>query len=595
MPATSLASAAKREEAPEAQEAVKPRGSPRLMRQRMPSRQALWPEALQAGVRNALRPAVLWCRGTWFYRQRLLGPVPDRILFSPTDTRIRKLDEADGLIRGRFRLAGQRLDVRQGSVFDMPAPSESFAVALHGFDWLRHVEAAGGDLAKAFALKVTQQWLKRYARFTPLVWRADIIADRLLNLFVHGRFFLPNSDLVWRSRLFVSMRDQAQLLALTIDDAPPGIARLKCAVALTLAGICLGDGRNTISGLKRLTLEIQREILPDGGHLNRSPATLLEAYRLLTMVHEASGGVQPVVRGALDRIGPMLRFFRMGDGALAVFHGGNESDPRTVEATLDGDDVMGRPLGHAPYSGYQRLACGRTVVLWDAGPPAPGAYSVDAHAGCLAFEMSTGAQRLIVNCGMAVGESDEWVSALRSTAAHSTLTIDDTSSASFLTGRLAGLLGSRLVDGPDLVETRRNEDAHGITVDANHDGYLAPFGAVHQRRMTLSPRGTALTGADRLIPAGPERRLGHSRKIPFTIRFHVHPDVRVSMAQGGGSVILKLASGEGWRFRIASGVLSIEESVYFGSGAPRRCEQLVISGGWQGEIMEYLWLFEQLG
>ena len=590
MPATSLASAAKPEEA---QEAVKPRGSPRLMRQRVPSGRALWPEALRAALANAFHPLVLWYRGSWVYRHRLLGPVPDRILFHPTDTRLRKLDEADGFMRGRFRLAGQRLDVRQGSVFDVAPPSDAFAAALHGFDWLRHIEAAGGDLARTFALKLTQQWLKRYARFTPLVWRTDIVADRLLNLFAHGRFFLSNSDLVWRSRLFVSLRDQAQFLARTIDEAPPGILRLKCLVALTLAGACLGDSRHSVNGLKRLLLEIEREILPDGGHLSRSPAALLEAYRLLAMVQEA-GVVHASVRGALDRIGPMLRFFRLGDGTLAVFHGGNESDVRTVEATLDGDDVMGRPLGHAPYSGYQRLACGRTLVLLDAGPPSPDAYSVNAHAGCLAFEMSSGAHRVIVNCGTAVGESEEWVSALRSTAAHSTLTMDDYSSASFLSGRLARLLGPRLVEGPDLVETRRGEDAHGITVDANHDGYLAPFGVVHQRRMTLSPRGTALTGADRLIPAGPERHGRQSRKIPFSIRFHVHPDVRVSMAQGGGSVILKLSTGEGWRFRIGSGSLSVEESVYFGTGTPRRCEQLVVSGEWTGEPMECAWLFEQL-
>src|ERR1051326_300130 len=591
MPATSLVSAARPEEV---QEAATPRASPRLMRQRMASQQVLWPQALHAALVDAFLPAVEWYRGTWLYRQRLLGPVPDRILFHPTDTRVRKLDEADGLIRGRFRLSGQRLDVRQGSVFDAAMPGESFAAALHGFDWLRHIEAAGGDLARAFALKLTQQSLNRYARFTPFVWRTDIVADRLLNIFAHGRFFLPNSDLVWRSRLFVSLRDQAQFLARTMDEAPPGILRFKCAVALSLAGICFGDGKLMANGLRRLSLAIDRDILPDGGHVSRSPAVLLEAYRLLTMVQEAGDVVHPAVRGALDRIGPMLRFFRLGDGALAVFHGGNENDARTVEATLDGEDGMGRPLGHAPYSGYQRLACGRTVVLLDAGPPPSGSYSDKAHDGCLAFEMSTGAHRLIVNCGMAVGESNEWVTALRSTAAHSTLTLDDNSSASFLSGRFAKLLGPRLVDGPALVETRRSEAAHGITVDANHDGYLAPFGVVHQPRMPLSPRGTALTGSDRLIPAGPERSVRHARKVPFAIRFHVHPDVRVSIAQGGGSVILKLSTGEGWRFRIGSGALSVEESVYFGGGTPRRCEQLVVSGERSGELMECAWLFEQL-
>src|SRR5579871_3870899 len=136
MPATSLASAARPEEA---QEAAAPRGAPRLMRQRTPSQPVLWPQALRAVLAEAYRPVVEWYRGTWLYRQRLLGPVPDRILFHPTDTRLRKLDEADGFIRGRFRLGGQRLDVRQGSVFDAAMPGESFAVALHGFDWLRHI------------------------------------------------------------------------------------------------------------------------------------------------------------------------------------------------------------------------------------------------------------------------------------------------------------------------------------------------------------------------------------------------------------------------------------------------------------------------
>jgi uncharacterized heparinase superfamily protein len=86
-------------------------------------------------------------------------------------------------------------------------------------------------------------------------------------------------------------------------------------------------------------------------------------------------------------------------------------------------------------------------------------------------------------------------------------------------------------------------------------------------------------GVDRLIPSETEagKRNGGVGRLPFAIRFHVHPDVRLSLAQGGGSVILKLPNGEGWRFR-CEGALSIEESIYLGSGSARRAEQLVISG-----------------
>ena len=282
MPATSLASADRRQAAEEAA----PR-APHLMRDRAPSGWALWAEAVRVALRTAHMPFVLWLRGGWLYRKTFRGPVPDRILFHPSDTRMRRLEDADGFMRGRFRLGGGKLEIRQGSIFDAALPGESFAAALHGFDWLRHLEAAGGDLARAFALKLTQQWVKRYARFTLPAWRPDIIAERFLNLFAHGRFFLANSDLVWRSRLFVSLRNQAQMLVRSLDEAPDGLPRLKSAAALALAGLCLGDTRHAAAGLKRLGFEIERQILPDGGHVSRSPQTLLEAYRVLAMVQQA--------------------------------------------------------------------------------------------------------------------------------------------------------------------------------------------------------------------------------------------------------------------------------------------------------------------
>jgi uncharacterized heparinase superfamily protein len=594
MPAISLVSG----DNPPAEEAPAP--APRVTRGQGQSRAVLGAEAARIALRRAFEPAVTWFRAGWLYRHSFRGPVPDRILFHPSDPRTHRLEDADALMRGRFRFAGQLVEIREGSIFDQPMPSPSFAAALHGFDWLRHLEAAGGDLARQFTLKLTRQWLKRHARYTRFVWRPEIIADRLLNLLTYGRFFLANSDLVWRSRLFVSLRDQTQMLARTLDEAPDGLPRLKSAAALTLAGVCLHDSRSAAAGLKRLAIEIERQILPDGGHISRSPEALLESFRVLSLVQQALDRarreIQPALRSALDRMAPMLRFFRMGDGALALFHGGGEQDARTLEAALEQDEAAGKPLGYAPYSGFQRLAAGRVLVLLDCGLPPPGPFSTAAHAGCLAFEMSSGAHRLIVNCGMAAGETDEWRRALRSTAAHSTLTLADTPSAKVLAdGMMARLLGPRLVDGPGIVEARRSESPQGLTVEASHDSYRERFGIIHRRSMMLSPRGLKLSGMDSLVPSDPGYQAQRSRGLTFTIRFHVHPDVRLSLAKGGGSVILKLPNGEGWRLRCGSGALGIEESIYFGGGSARRAEQLVVSGQWSGEPIECPWLLEQVG
>jgi len=562
-------------------------------------RLALLPEALGARFRRLRETIATFFRGTWFYRAGWRGPITDRFEFQPQDLRTRRLEEADGYFRGRFRFAGQTVEAKTGSIFDAAMPSPGFAAALHGFEWVRHLEAAGGEAARLLALRLAGEWLERHARYAKPGWEADTIALRFINLFAHGRFFLVNSDLMWRSKLFVSLRNQTRVLARVAKTAPDGLPRLRAASGLSLAGLCLSDPKSADIGLKLLAEEIEKQILPDGGHISRSPETLLEAFHILNMVQQtadaANRETQVALRSALDRMAPMIRFFRLGDGGLANFNGGAEGDGRLIAGLLERDDVQGKPFGHAPHSAYQRVSGGRSVLLVDIGTAPPGPYANAAHAGALSFEMSVGAHRLIVNCGAAVSEEDAWSAALRATAAHSTLTLADRSSSAMLPpGFLRNALGPRLLADDGHIETRRTEGAQGIIVEASHDFYVPRFALFHRRRLALSPKGLSLTGIDQLIPSG-QKTSKRGPERPFAIRFHIHPDVRLSLAQGGGSVILKLPNGEGWRFRAGGAQLTIEESVYLGGGSLRRCEQLVIEAGVRNEEVEIAWLLEQIG
>jgi uncharacterized heparinase superfamily protein len=421
------------------------------------------------------------------------------------------------------------------------------------------------------------------------------MAERLAAIFSHGRLVIQNSDMMWRSRLFVSLREQCKLLERIADEAPDGLPRLETAAVLALSGLCLDDSpKRREIGLRRLEEEIERQILPDGGHVTRSPRALLEAYRLVVSVMESltAVGEEPphILRNAHDRMAPMLRFFRHGDGALALFQGGGEGDARMIAGLLARDDVRGQPFQHARHSGYQRLAAGRTICVLDCGKIPEGAFGLDAHAGTNAFELSSGNNRIVVNCGTGGLANPSWNAALRATAAHSTLTLSDTSSAQILAGGFAReLLGPRLVGGPREASSRRAETAQGWTVDATHDAYLAQFGVRHERQVTLSPQGLMLTGRDRVVPAA-----DRSKSLHFTVRFHIHPDIRVSRLEGGG-ILLKLPNGEGWRFRTGGGALEVEESVYLGSAVVRRTEQLVVNGTVKNAPAEIAWVFEQIG
>ena len=553
----------------------------------------LLPDMLRTVLHRAAAPLRVWWRSNWLYRRLLRGPLADHIVFHPWDGAPRQLEEADALLRGRFRFHGVHLDVADGvSVFDLAPPSREWQAALHGFAWLPPLSSAGGENAKRLATNLIGQWIRRYGTYSEPAWSPHVMAQRLAAIFSHGRLVVQNSEMTWRSRLFVSLREQCKILERISAEAPDGLPRLESAAVLALSALCLDDSlKRRQTGLARLEEEVERQILPDGGHVSRSPEILLLAYRHLVMVMEGLGAVgeEPphALRNAQDRMAPMLRFFRHGDGGLALLNGSGEGDARMIAGLLARDEVRGQPFHHARHSGYQRLGAGRSLCLIDCGKTPPGAFSLQAHAGAGAFEFSSGHDRIVVNCGSGGQANPAWDLALRATAAHSTVTVADTSSALILPPGIArDLLGPRLLDGPRDVFSRRSETAQGWTVDMSHDAYEAQFGIRHERQITLSPQGLMVTGRDRLIcEKGPARN--------FAVRFHIHPDVRVSRLDGGG-VLLKLPGGEGWRFRAGGGQLEVEESVYLGAAMVRRAEQLVINGSIKDSPAEIAWVFEQI-
>src|SRR5262249_59886492 len=96
----------------------------------------------------------------------------------------------------------------------------------------------------------------------------------------------------------------------------------------------------------------------------------------------------PALLNTIDRMMPMLRFFRHGDGNFALFNGMGPTPTDLIITILAYDDARGAPLANAPHSGYQRLESAGTLVLMDAGRPPPMAVSPEAHAGRPPFQPS---------------------------------------------------------------------------------------------------------------------------------------------------------------------------------------------------------------
>jgi uncharacterized heparinase superfamily protein len=288
--------------------------------------------------------------------------------------------------------------------------------------------------------------------------------------------------------------------------------------------------------------------------------------------------------GAIDRMAPMLRAYRHGDGGLAVFNGGWEEDRKAVDAVLSQAGAKGQALSSAPHTGYMRMSANRATVLMDTGSPPPEGLDREAHAGALAFEASVGRQRLVVNCGSFPGDEGAWGRALRATAAHSTATLADRSSSEI---RKDGGFGERTAQ----VSAARGEMDGMVWLEAGHDGYVKDFGIAHRRRLRLDPSGDLLEGEDEFARTGPPKEGGEA----FCVRFHLHPETRASLVGDETSVLLRLASGAGWRFQGWGGVVALEESVYWGRpDTARRSEQINLTGHLGPRGARLKWRFHRI-
>ena len=500
-----------------------------------------------------------------------LGKKPAQLERVPVDAWLGEPLRANAMFQGRYVAAGQEIVSPNQAPWALEA-GPSWHAYFHSFVWLRDFRAVGGTVARQRARELVQSWLTANRRWSPLAWRPDILGRRLAAWIHHSDFILNGARPDLAETFRVSLGRQVAHLRRVAHSGPAGYDRIAPLIGLNIAAIALGGAERWRAQVqKTLEQEIAHQILADGGHIERNPAAHFHVLRdfvgfRLALV-EARLDPPPALVAAIDRMTPMLRLFRHGDGALALFNGGTEESAGHVDATLARADVRSRPPASAHASGFERLAAGRTIVVVDVGGPPAAPFDARIHAGCLSFEMSVGSDRLIVNCGATPAVESIWHEPLRATAAHSTVVIADTNALDIRPGGLRRRPHA-------IAAGRRDADDGTQALDARHDGYAGMFGIDHHRRLTLHRSGDRLAGEDRLVPSGAQKHTA----VPFAVRFHLHPDVRASLQQDRRAVILRLARGSGWIFESEASNIALEESIYLGTGRPRRTSQIVVTG-----------------
>ncbi len=504
----------------------------------------LWPAAANRLYRGRVaRADLVWrrdllalCRSARDVRDALDEPAKRAVVGAAHDVG-----------QGRFQFLNERGELGVPPDWSAPSKSQLWRYHLHYFDALIDL-VIGSDHPWPAARELIEGWIATNSvdgtRATGDAWHPYVVSLRMVNWMLALSAIGAASDVPVSVRH--SLAEHALFLERNLETDVGGNHLLKNLKAMVFAG-CFWDGtqagrwRQQFTG--RFVQELDRQLLSDGGHYERSPLyhsqVLCDAIEVAALLVSRRDELAAPLLRLVNRMDRFLTEVTHPDGEIALFNdsafgmtpapallhravaalSGEQTGLTTPRlALLIGSEV--RPKVEEPVtglgegSGYVAVPGGNSTrfLLADVGAVCPDDLPAHAHADLLSFELSLDGRRMIVDSGVGEYAAGPWRDYYRSTRAHNTVVVDGTEQSdcwgSFRVGRRAA---------PANVVLQRDEQT--VVLEAEHTGYdHLQAGARHRRRFTWTNDGFWLI-ADSLIGGGQ-----HS----WSSLCHFHPEVEVA-------------------------------------------------------------------
>ena len=251
-------------------------------------------------------------------------------------------------------------------------------------------------------------------------------------------------------------------------------------------------------GRRILDWQLPQQILPDGGHVERSAsyhlaltAALLETIELA----ESCRGHAPAAwREAASAMLGWLEVVTTPDGRYPLLNDASfDAAPESsmVQAlgaslgvatsrSVQREQVGATSLQRLSATGWVRLDVGGACLVVDAGPDAGGWQPGHAHADGLSFELWADGQRVVVDYGVSSYATGAARVETRATRSHNTVEVEGRDSCEVWGAFRVGRRGT----GQLIATTVQREH---VEIELSHDGYAwLPKAPRHHRLLTLS-------------------------------------------------------------------------------------------------------------
>ena len=426
---------------------------------------------------------------------------------------------------------------------------------LNNFFWLFSVDLKS---SKKICISIINKWIESNQKYNDNLWEIDTLSRRIISWITNSQLTYDEGDKIYKEKFNKIIFKQINHLINEIKRSDNYHDKLIGCSAIILTGISYNDEKYLDFGLellkKIITSCFDTEYFPKSRNIRQLVFYLKYFILLREFLKESSNEIPGYLDEIIFHLGKGYNFVWGSVKQSLLFNGNHNSNLEDFDVYLDYQKYSfkseKRDLG-----GYGILKNKNVILGMDIGTAPESKFSENYQSGPLSFEAIYKGRKIICNSGYYQNTKKNLNLISRSTAAHSTLILNNNSIVSFKKN-----FRNKILNKLNFNTLNKNIvcEKNYWLIKCSHDGYLKNYGTIHERSLEFFPEKNKFVGTDKLIK--------NKNFIPtnFDIRFHLMPTTKVTKTQDKNTILIELENSA-WRFYSVNGSIDVETGLYFGN------------------------------
>ena len=453
---------------------------------------------------------------------------------------------------------------------------------LNNFYWLFSIDLKSSS---NITQSIIEKWINKNENYNSKNWQIDTLSKRIISWIANSKLTYDDGDVKYKNKFNFSVNKQINHLVNELSKSESVDDKLLGCTAVVVAGLSYENEKILNYGLellKKIVIQsFDNEYFPKTRSIRQLNFYLKYFVLVRELLKESINDIPEYLDEIIYHLGKSYSLFSNLTQSL-LFNGNHENDLKDFDRYLEIHKYKFENTDNLT-GGYGILKSKDFILAMDIGNSPSRKFSNNYQSGALSFEFFYKGKKLISNSGYFQDYTNKFNLISKSTAAHSTLVIDNQSSCSFKNNNYKTLEHSLKTSEKNIL----NEKNYFL-IKASHNGYLKKFGSIHERCLELFKEENKLIGKDKIIS---NKELSSKK---FDIRFHMIPGVKLTKTLDNRTILIEIENS-GWKFSTNCETINIENGIYFGKKNLKvENQNICISGKIDKVDQEIKWEFEKI-